>query len=170
MCQLQNSSRTMSAELLLGFIGAADACIKLANEALSTYRAYRHAEEDLETESYHPGDSLGEAGDTNSRPPSPLGRGKRLNSYELAQCHLTLLQRLQDVLSQAILQLEMAASSVKSDDKVLNMFMTGRVKSTRSRRTRSTRWWPSWRHGRAGLISHGILNPHQRQRAVPGTR
>jgi hypothetical protein len=92
-------------------------------------------------------------------------RGKL--SHELAQCHFTLLQKLQGALLQAVSQQEMAASSVKSNTKVLNFFKPGRfryalVKDTLDSLVAELEVWqarfdPTWYL--IILISGSVLDP-----------
>jgi hypothetical protein len=99
---------------------------RLANKALSTCRAYRHAEEDLEKKVTILETSWVKL-ETQLNFLRLLSDRGKLN-HELAQCHFALLQKLHGALLQAVSQLEMAALSVKSNTKVLNFFKPGRFK------------------------------------------
>ncbi len=125
---------------------------RLANKILSTCRAYKHAEEDLEKKI-----AILEAVwvklETQLKFLLRIADQGHLND-ELAQCHFTLLQKLDTALGQAVSQMKMAASSMDSTPKALKFLKLGKWKYALFNKTLDTlmaeleawqgRFDPSW--------------------------
>ncbi|KAK4107345.1 hypothetical protein N656DRAFT_840443 [Canariomyces notabilis] len=110
----------MSAELILAIVGVAGGCIQLANQALSTCKAYRDAPADLEKKIVIV-ESIWPKVQAQLQVVCQMS-DQGLWNDELADCHFALLQQLHGTLLQAVSRLEMAASAMESQDKSSNIF------------------------------------------------
>ncbi|GAB1315570.1 hypothetical protein MFIFM68171_05780 [Madurella fahalii] len=102
----------MSAELILAVIGVAGGCIELADKALSIYKAYQRAAQDV-SDKVAILEAVWVKLATQLKFLRRISEQGRLND-ELAECHFMLLQKLHGTLLQAVSQVEMAASTVES--------------------------------------------------------
>ncbi|KAK4225589.1 hypothetical protein QBC38DRAFT_537698 [Podospora fimiseda] len=95
----------MAAELFLAVAGVLDGCIKLANKAITTCKAFRNADKDIK-------DQVLKLETVWTKLESQLGLIHKMNGHlssELAQNHFNLLDKLEGVLTASVKQLERAA-------------------------------------------------------------
>ncbi|KAG7294548.1 hypothetical protein NEMBOFW57_004623 [Staphylotrichum longicolle] len=125
---------------------------RLANKALSTCKAYQHAEEDLEKKVAIV-ETVWVKLETQLKFLRRIANQGHLKD-ELAQCHFTLLQKLNGTLLQAVSQLEMAARSIESNPRAPKFFKIGKWRYAVIKKTLDTlmveleawqgRFDPSW--------------------------